>query len=240
MSKVKKIYLGLCFSYTAIVLIAFGHHKTVAQKLSDYLHYEKTSLKLITEKRVLEKKLSEMTFKYNQAIHENKVLKSQNRSEKQESLGSRSIASVNKKDPYDLVQYEVYQWSPEKLQAIGEKELFFKHYQKSAQFYHELITRFPKHQSITDRTLFGAGIASYESKEHYDWAIMHLSSLVGKYPKSQFYRGAKLWLALSHYQMGKKQKFLNTVEEFRKRYRNTNEWKILSKYYEDINYKIKN
>lgn len=68
----------------------------------------------------------------------------------------------------------------------------------------------------------------------------HLSSLVKTYPRSQFYRGAKLWLALTQYNMGDQQKFLKTVEEFRLKYRNTDEWKILSKYYEDINYKVKN
>jgi len=34
--------------------------------------------------------------------------------------------------------------------------------------------------------------------------------------------------------LGEKQKFFATVEEFRKKYRNTNEWKILSTYYEKI------
>jgi hypothetical protein len=34
--------------------------------------------------------------------------------------------------------------------------------------------------------------------------------------------------------LGEKKKFYATVEEFRKKYRNTNEWKILSSYYENI------
>jgi len=50
---------------------------------------------------------------------------------------------------------------------------------------------------------------------------------------------AKLWLALAQYNQGEHQKFLATVEEFRLKYRNTEEWKILSRYYEDINYKVK-
>jgi len=62
---------------------------------------------------------------------------------------------------------------------------------------------------------------------------------VSKYPKSNFYRGAKLWMAMSEYNTGNHRKFASTVEEFRTKYRNTEEWKILSKYYEDINHKNK-
>jgi outer membrane protein assembly factor BamD (BamD/ComL family) len=152
---------------------------------------------------------------------------------------SRSIASVPQMDPNDLVNYEVYKWTPEKLLAIGEKELHFKNYEKSAQFYNELVERFPKHEIVNDRVLFGAGVAAFETGKRYDWSEKHLSSLVKNHPKSEFYRGAKLWLALSQYQQGDHKKFLATVEEFRLKYRNTEEWKILSRYYEDINFKVK-
>ena len=147
-------------------------------------------------------------------------------------------ASVAEKDSKDLVQFEIYQWSPEKLLGVAEKELHFKKYEKSAQFYNELIKRFPDHNIIDDKTYFGAGIASYEAKKHSQ-AIKHFSSLVSKYPKSNFYRGARLWMAMSEYNSGNHRKFASTVEEFRTKYRNTEEWKILSKYYEDINFKNK-
>jgi outer membrane protein assembly factor BamD (BamD/ComL family) len=55
-----------------------------------------------------------------------------------------------------------------------------------------------------------------------------------QYPTSQYYRSAKLWVALTNLKLGEKKKFFATVEEFRKKYRNTNEWKILSNYYEKI------
>ena len=115
----------------------------------------------------------------------------------------------------------------------------FKNYEKSAQFYNELIQRFPKHQLVSDRVLFGAGVAAFETGKRYDWTEKHLGRLVKNHPTSEFYRGAKLWLALAQYNQGEHQKFLATVEEFRLRYRNTEEWKILSRYYEDISYKIK-
>ena len=57
---------------------------------------------------------------------------------------------------------------------------------------------------------------------------------MNQYPTSQYYRSAKLWKSLTYLQMGDKKKFFATVEEFRKKYRNTKEWKILSAYYEKI------
>ncbi len=57
---------------------------------------------------------------------------------------------------------------------------------------------------------------------------------MSQYPTSKFFRSAKLWSSLTHLKMGNKDRFMATVEEFRKKYRNSPEWKILSKYYESI------
>ena len=92
---------------------------------------------------------------------------------------------------------------------------------------------------VGDRVLFGAGVAAFETGKKYDLSEKYFSKLVKDFPKSDFHRGAKLWLALSQYNQGEHQKFLKTVEEFRLKYRNTDEWKILSRYYEDINEKVK-
>lgn len=205
---------------------------SVAQKLSQTWGHEKAALELAAQNRQLNAKIAALEFKLGQLETEKSVLTAQVKNQT-----SRTIASVPKPKVNDLVSYDVYRWTPEKLLAIGEKELHFKNYAKSAQFYHELVQRFPEHKLVSDKTLFGAGIAAYEAKQH-DWAIQHLSLLVEKYPKSSFYRGAKLWLALSQYNSGDHKKFVSTVEEFRLKYRNTEEWKILSKYYEDINYKF--
>ncbi len=222
---------------TAWVAIAWNWGRVdwgAAQKLTQAWGHEKAALKLAQEKRVLEARVAELEHRLATVETEKSVLAAQARS----GAASRAIASVPKTDPEDLVQYEVYRWTPEKLLAIGEKELHFKNYAKSAQYYHELVKRFPDHAVVTDSALFGAGIAAFEAKRH-DWAIQHLSLLVQKYPKSQFYRGAKLWMALSQYSTGNHRMFASTVEEFRLKYRNTDEWKILSKYYEDINHQLK-
>lgn len=189
--------------------------------------YEIKALKLARENR-------ELKLKYNKLQFEMKQLESKNnfiaiKLEKK----SREIASL-KSDQEDLVQWEVYRWSPEKLLAIGDKEFHFKKFEKAAQFYNEFIARFPNDENMSDRVLFAAGIAAFESKVHFDWAIAHLGKLVRDYPKSKYYRGAKLWSALAHLQNGNKRTFYATVEEFRKKYRNTKEWSILSKHYETI------
>lgn len=148
----------------------------------------------------------------------------------------RSIASVSDKKN-DLVNFELYKWGAEKLLGVGQQALHFKKYDKAAQFYNALMTNYPNHKVINDKVYFEAGIAAYESKKHYDWAAKNFRKVVKSYPKSKLYRGAKLWLALSHFHSGEKKKFIATVDEFRKKYRNTHEWKVLSRYYEDISYK---
>lgn len=216
-----------------------GMDKTVTAKWQAQYEFEKKALALAKENRLLNAKMSELNFKISELEAKNKYLSAQAKAPAAANGPKREIASVPKPNAEDLVSYDVYKWTPEKLLAIGEKELHFKNYEKSAQFYNELIYRFPKHELVSDRVLFGAGVAAFETGKRYDWSEMHLERLVKTYPKSEFYRGAKLWLALAQYNKGEHQKFLATVEEFRLKYRNTEEWKILSRYYEDINYKIK-
>ena len=213
-----------------------GLGKSVANKIHEQYQWEKKFNQSEYEKNQLLSKVAQLEFEVSQLKSQNKIFTAKASPKKLD----RSIASIPQVTTEDLVQYDIYQWSPEKLLAIGEKELYFKNYKKSAQFYNEFLERFPKHELLNDKVLFGAGVAAFETKDYYPWAEKHLSSLVKTYPRSQFYRGAKLWLALTQYNMGDQQKFLKTVEEFRLKYRNTDEWKILSKYYEDINYKVKN
>lgn len=234
--KILFVFSILAFSYVFALWKFGGMDKTVTAKWESHWEYEKKALSLARENRILRAQLSDVKYQLSQMESKTKYFASQSQSA---AKPSRGIASVPKTHAHDLVSYEIYKWTPEKLLAIGEKELHFKNYEKSAQFYNELIDRFPKHQLVNDRVLFGAGVAAFETGKRYDWSEKHLERLVKHHPKSQFYRGAKLWLALAQYQQGEHQKFLNTVEEFRLKYRNTDEWKILSRYYEDISYKIK-
>ncbi len=234
-----KILLAFCvltFGFVFSLWKYGGMDKTVLQKWEKQLEYEKKALALAKENRFLKSQISDLKYQVSQLESKNKFVAAAAAPAKEEG---RQIASVPTVNGQDLVNYDVYKWAPEKLLAIGEKELHYQNYEKSAQYYHELIERFPKHKLVDDRVLFGAGVSAFETGKRFDWTEKHLSRLVKNHPKSEFYRGAKLWLALAQYQQGEHEKFLKTVEEFRLKYRNTEEWKILSRYYEDISYKTK-
>ena len=233
------VFSLLSFGYVFALWKYGGMDKTVMTKWNSQFEYEKKALNLAKENRLLQAKISDLEFKVSEIESKNKYLSAQMKKSSAPAPAARAIASIPKVHGEDLVNYEIYKWTPEKLLAIGEKELHFKNYEKSPQFYNELIHRFPKHELVSDRVLFGAGVAAFETGKRYDWSEKHLERLVKHHPKSEFYRGAKLWLALAQYNQGEHQKFLATVEEFRLKYRNTEEWKILSRYYEDINYKVK-
>lgn len=232
--KILFVFSLLAFGYVFSLWKWGGMDKTITAKWEQQLQYEKKALALAKDNRALLVKISDLEFQISELQSKNKYFASQG-----QAKAERKIASIPQTNTNDLVNYEVYKWTPEKLLAIGEKEFHFKNYEKSAQFYNELINRFPKHQLVSDRVLFGAGVAAFETGKRYDWSEKYLARLVAHHPKSEFYRGAKLWLALAQYNKGDHKKFLVTVEEFRLKYRNTDEWKILSRYYEDISYKIK-
>jgi len=222
--------LTFIFSYT---LGQFGFWSEFKERAKTVHNYEARSLELAKEVRLLKKQNGTLEATVSKLTLEKEHLgmKLSNK--------HRTIASIPRKSANDLVNFEVFKWSAEKLLGIGEKSLHFKKYEKSAQYYNKLIKAYPKHALINDKVLFEAGIAAYESAEHYGWAVNHFEKIVKTYPSSKLYRGAKLWLALSHYHQGDMKNFMGTVEEFRSKYRNTKEWKVLSKYYEDIAYKYK-
>jgi TolA-binding protein len=220
-------------TFVFILLGQFGLWTDFKNRAELVHNYETSALNLAKENRELRAQLSVLKAQI-QSLEAHKNYLSLKVKNKQ-----RKIASLAVIDPDDLVQYEIYNWGPEKLLSIGNKELFKKNFVKSAQFYHEFFKRFPNHKEINDKILFEAGIAAFESKKYFHWAEDHFSYLIEKYPKSSYYRGAKLWRGLSYLYQGKNDKFKGTVEEFRKKYRNTEEWKILSRYYDNINKKVK-
>lgn len=236
--KIFIVFSVLTFAYAFSMWKYGGMGKEILANWQEQTEYEKKALLLAKDNRALQAKISNLEFKVSELESQNKFHTAQ-ASNKKVNEQSRAIASIPKVDASDLVNFEIYKWTPEKLLAIGEKELHFKNYEKSAQFYNELLLRFPKHEVVSDRVLFGAGVAAFETGKRYDWSEKHFDQLVKAYPKSEFYRGAKLWLALAQYNQGENEKFLATVEEFRLKYRNTEEWKILSRYYEDISVKVK-
>lgn len=153
----------------------------------------------------------------------------------QNETPSRKIASVGAMPmKKDYVEYDIYKWKAEDMHKIAENEFKNKNFEKAAQFYYSILQHFPKYQKLNDDFYFKAGVSAFETGEHHEWALVNFEYLMAEYPTSQYYRSAKLWSSLTHLKMGDKKKFFTTVEEFRKKYRNSPEWKILSAYYEKI------
>ena len=211
----------------------------VEEKARTINNYERTALLLAKENRMLKKEIdghkyeihslkSKMNFlsiKLNDSNH-----------------GSRGIASIKRKaSPFkkDLVQFSTYKWTPSQLLSVAELEFNKKNYNKSAQHYHAFLTNYPGHKKASDEVLFKAGISAYESDKYFKLSSDYLETLISHHPTSKYYRGAKLWNALAKLKMGDEGTFFDTVEEFRKKYRNTTEWKIISRHYHDIVQKYK-
>lgn len=223
--------LTFIFTYTVGQFGIWDEFKETAKTVHNY---EYKSLELSKQLRHSRREVEELKSKITRLQSEKEHLELNVMDKK-----ARTIASIPRKSANDLVGFDLYKWSAEKLLGVGAQALHFKKYDKSAQYYNALIKHYPRNKTINDKVLFEAGIAAYESKQHYDWAEHHFNSLVKRYPKSAYHRGAKLWLALSHFYQGDQEKFVMTVNEFRKKYRNTREWKVLSKYYEELNHKYK-
>jgi outer membrane protein assembly factor BamD (BamD/ComL family) len=197
-------------------------------------NYEAQAIAYAKENRLLKATVDELKYQMKSLEAKNSFL------EIKLGVGKeRTIANVAEKKNYtDLVNFDVYKWSAKELVAVAKKEFSQKNFEKSAQFFHEAIIRYPQDALLTEEVLYQAGMAAFKSK-HYDWSQDHLARLIKEHPTSKHYRGAKLWVALSQHETGEKDKFFKTVEEFRLKYRNTDEWKILSKHYENFYQKYK-
>jgi tetratricopeptide (TPR) repeat protein len=218
--------------------------KKIEEKAALINHYEQVSLKLARENRELQADVKRLEFEVEKLKQEKsynetksggpKIETAEHKVHETEATQGRSIASVAPAAAKDLVEFKIYKWHADDLLKIADKEFKDKNYEKAAQFYTSMVNNYPTNKSLTDEFYFKAGIAAYESGTHHEWTLSHFETLMTKYPTSQYFRSAKLWVALTHMKLGDKKKFYATVEEFRKKYRNTNEWKILSSYYEKI------
>ncbi len=162
---------------------------------------------------------------------------------KQEKRGISSIPesskSVHASDEDDVVKFKTFKWKPKQLLTFGQDEYEKKNFDKSAQFLRSLIVNYPKEKLVDDSLLLQTSVAAFQSGKHYDWTVEHLAMLIERFPTSKHYRSAKLWTALSYFKLGQMDKFYKMVEEFRVKYRNTEEWKILKDHYEMLSDKSK-
>jgi TolA-binding protein len=220
--------------------------KKIEQKAALINHYERVSLRLAKENRGLHAEVKRLEFEIEKLKQDRSYRTFAGKGDHAEpseethgghhgrSIASAAPSSVVAETKKDYVEFKTYKWHADDLIKIADKEFKDKNYEKAAQFYTSLVNNYPTYKGLTDEFYFKAGVASFESGAHHDWTISHFESLMHKYPTSQYFRSAKLWVGLTHMKMGEKKKFYATVEEFRKKYRNTNEWKILSSYYKKI------
>ncbi len=221
------------------LLVSCDFAQKLESKARSISNYEVSALNLSKENRQLQVKLGQLEAEIQALKTKNNYLSMQLEDKaKASGASTRRIASVGPKKA-DAVQFDIYQWTPSQLLAMASNEFGRENYDQSAQYYMAFMTNFKGHESINDDFLYQAGVAAYQSGKRPEWVEASLKKLVADYPTSKFYRGAKLWLALNNLKQGKRGEFFQTVEEFRQRYRNTPEWKILSVHYEEIVQKYK-
>ncbi len=217
----------------SLPLISCNKIRDIEQKSYAINRYEQAVLTLSKKNRELEVEISRLTFEINSIKSKNDYMAFRLKEKTpSHSTVQRSIASIPQIQTNDLVKFETYYWGPEQMLTMAEEAFKKKDYEKAAQFFHQFSVNFPNDKRMNDVFLFQAGVSSFESGNRQDLALDFLKKIIENYPKSEFYRGAKLWKAFIHLKNGNRSKFFEVVEEFRRKYRNTQEWSILSKHYE--------
>lgn len=219
-------------------LSACGLGEYLNEKARVINNSERTALVLAKENRELKAELSRLQFQLQEVKAEKIYLTAKVKREQTPSAHKRGLASVSSSIPAppagNSVNYDVYRWSPEQLFQRGQLHFRDKKFKEATEFFQTLLFHHPNHSLINDAFHYQAGVAAYESGLYFELAEYHMQQLMEKYPTSTFFRGAKLWQALLNLEVGKTSEFFATVEEFRKKYRNTPEWRILSAHYENI------
>ncbi|MFW5887610.1 MAG: tetratricopeptide repeat protein, partial [Bacteriovoracia bacterium] len=227
------------FVVFAYVVLGTNFVESLKQRSQVVNNYETKALQLAKSNRDLQAAINQLRYKIQTLETENQFLDIKLSKYEKPQTASRGIASVKPTPDDHVVKYEIYKWSPKQMLMLADSEFKKENYSKSAHYFNSLIERFHGDSLIDDKVFYQAGLAAYQSQKYYDWAISHFNKLMKKHPTSKFYRQAKLWHALSLLKKGKAREFYKTVEEFRLRYRNTDEWKILSGHYEELRKKFK-
>lgn len=241
----KKLFNLSLFIIFAATLSSCGFAEHVEYRARVLNSLEDKVIVLNKDNQELRNEIRELKYKIKTLENKNFYLETQLKEKvtTPQISADRTIASVapmaSRPTGDDMVKFDVYKWKPEQMLAIAQKEFDQKNYEKSAQFFMEFSKNFPKHNDLNDKFLFQAAVASFESGKHYQSSEEYLSKLIERYPTSEYYLGSKLWLGLTYLKQGKEKEFFAMVEEFRKKYRNTPEWKILSGHYEKIVQKYK-
>jgi outer membrane protein assembly factor BamD (BamD/ComL family) len=235
-----KIFLFITLGTAITYGMYFNLFGEVDRKVSKEELYYYKSLQLAKDVRLLKSQVSSKNFEIEQLKSKNQFYKVKLTAYEKDK--HRSIASINESALDELktknygkkVDFDIYKWSEYKLYTVGSN--FFKksNYEKSAHYFLTLLKHYPESKYINEDLLMTTGLSCYKSKKYFQEAIVVFDYLMKKYPKSKLRLQAKLWQGLSFFQLKQNREFVTIIEEFRKKYRNTKEWKILSNYYEKI------
>ena len=214
--------------------------RKVEQKAYAINRYDRAALRLAQANRQLEAEINELKFKIESLEAEKNRFALRLKESSQggrNSSAKRSVASIAPAKAFkgkDLVRFDIYRWSPEKMIAVAEKAQREKNHTKAAQFYHQFAVHYPEDKRIDDLFLFQAATSMFESGDQNDLALIYFGNIIKNYSRSEFYLGAKLWTALIFLKQGRRGEFFAIAEEFRKKYRNTDEWNVLKRHYEKL------
>lgn len=228
--------------------------RQLEQKAGYINNYDKVAMTQSKEIRLLYAQITDLNFKIKELQSQNNFLKIKLKKlpafagEKMEigpegsmmNDGSKkSIIAQELGEEKDLVKFNIYNWKPEQLYVIAQSAYTNKDYEKSAQYFHTLIQEYPKFEKIDDMVLFKAGVSAFEGESHYNWAHLYFNRVIQNFPTGPYYLSSKLWLGLTYHKEKNYDSFYKVVEEFRLKYRNTQEWKIISAHYEEFTQKYK-
>ena len=191
--------------------------------------YELVALHLSRENREFRAKISKFRYRISELQAENKFFELKFKQTATALNVAQRVSAVDGSN--DMVHFATYQWEDRELLKMARYEWQRKNNAKAAQYFYTLVQNYPQSALIDDVVLFQTGVASFQSKIYYSWAENSLGKLISQFPDSKYYRGAKLWRALASFEQGNKQQFYRILEEFRAKYQNTPEGKILSKHY---------
>lgn len=132
----------------------------------------------------------------------------------------------------DYVKQDIYHWSAIKLTALAEREYKLKNYTASAQYGMTLVNLDSNDDQLDENFYYRLGVSCIESKYYLQEGVNALSDLVKKFPESTLVVQAKLWRGLAFHRLNNQTEFLAMLEEFKTKYRNTNEWSVLKNIYD--------
>ena len=236
--------------FLLLILSSCDFFQNFEKKVEKINYFEVRSFELVKKNKILKKKISDLEYEVHKLESKNNFLKLKlarlapiykSPSGNNTVVKGDNIIGKSKSHGFvDYVEFGLYKWPPEKLRSMGVKYLKNRDYKKSAEFFYTLIEKYADHPLIDDEVLYLLGITSYKSEVHLNWSKKYLELLISKYPRSQYLRKAKLWSALTYLKLDENYKFIEIVKEFGRKYRNTSEWKIISKhYYQSMNNKKK-